>query len=133
MHIQTPEEHIIQKAHDYESMYLDAIEARNNSKPGSKKERDAEMIIDAIEVRVSMLVFNNPHHSFTQCLDEVDMWTQPKGWETSEDITYGRSGRYPLRIPSGTPVERRGRYWCIAITKDHLVVPSEKLVRTRSK
>ncbi len=127
----SPEQDIINTVNEYEPIYLDAIEARNDSKPGSKKETEALLIIDAIEARVSMLVFGDTSHTFSQCQQEVDMWNEPNVWETGKDVHFGRSNRYPIFIPSGTPVERRGRYWCIATSTNHLVVTSDILVRRR--
>jgi CO dehydrogenase/acetyl-CoA synthase gamma subunit (corrinoid Fe-S protein) len=55
-----------------ESVYLDQVAIRNNSKFGSKKFTEAEKNIDAIESAFSILVFGTTDKSFSECLEQLD-------------------------------------------------------------
>lgn len=107
---------IYHKIDDMLPKYLDAIEARNDTKPGTQKHIDAVNVAEHIEQTASRLVFNDDKHSFTECLDEIELMNVH--YYVEKDVFMAGAGR-PISITKGTPAYRHngGSYYVLGFRK----------------
>lgn len=115
-----------------EAQYLDAVEARNTSKPGSKREDEANATIEEIERHVSSLVFGDSSHTFSQCDTMVTMWSEPDAWMLGRHVRLARSKGYPILLLEETPLtlDEHGRF-CVTWKGNSYPIHLDDIVRKK--